>query len=121
MKTENISSIIDSTQTDFDGTVQPVNPNNNRIHTLNEVFEILRLRIPTFPYERRLSKIDTLHLAISYIHLLQSIIQSNLTFNDYIIQLVYYRQSPEKPIWATSGIFQINFDDSQAFSLSCSI
>ena len=29
----------------------------NRLMSINEAFEILRMNIPTFPYERRLSKI----------------------------------------------------------------
>lgn len=91
-----------------------------RMISINEAFEILRFHIPTFPYERRLSKIDTLHLAISYISLLESVIESNLTLYDYLKAyldgtLVFSnqavsvygggRQSASRPpSWATSGI-----------------
>ncbi|KAF8570023.1 hypothetical protein P879_03568 [Paragonimus westermani] len=36
----------------------------------------LRAHIPTLPYEKRLSKVDTLRLAIGYIHFLQEIVQN---------------------------------------------
>jgi hypothetical protein len=82
-------------------------------NTINSVFEVLRKCIPTFPYERRLSKIDTLHLTISYIQLLQSIIESNLSLYDFLCKtlndLAGLRWSNKKmvfkPIWATSGKF----------------
>lgn len=38
--------------------------------TINEAFDQLRDVVPSFPYERRISKIETLRLAISYIELL---------------------------------------------------
>lgn len=37
----------------------------------------LRAHIPTLPYEKRLSKVDTLRLAIGYIHFLQEIVQTH--------------------------------------------
>ena len=80
------------------------------VNTINTVFEELRMQIPTFPYERRLSKIDTLHLSISYIHLLNSIIDSNLSLRDYLEatlnrlnETLYSNKQATKPIWATSG------------------
>lgn len=36
----------------------------------------LRARIPTLPYEKRLSKVDTLRLAIGYINFLQNLVNS---------------------------------------------
>ena len=38
-----------------------------RMQSINEAFEGLRAHIPTLPYEKRLSKVDTLRLAIGYI------------------------------------------------------
>lgn len=35
--------------------------------SLNEAFDSLRARVPTFAYEKRLSRIETLRLAITYI------------------------------------------------------
>ena len=41
-----------------------------RMQSINEAFEGLRSHIPTLPYEKRLSKVDTLRLAIGYISFL---------------------------------------------------
>lgn len=38
-----------------------------RMFNLNEAFDILRKRVPAFSYEKRLSRIDTLRLAVVYI------------------------------------------------------
>uniref|UniRef100_A0A3B4YX29 Si:dkey-34f9.3 n=1 Tax=Seriola lalandi dorsalis TaxID=1841481 RepID=A0A3B4YX29_SERLL len=38
-----------------------------RMLSINSAFEELRCHVPTFPYEKRLSKIDTLRLAIPII------------------------------------------------------
>ena len=94
-----------------------------RLVSINEAFEILRTHIPTFPYERRLSKIDTLHLAISYINLLESVLESNMNLYDYLsatinnqIQNTSYSNNANnsmchmmKPCWATSGIYYLYF------------
>uniref|UniRef100_A0A3B4A6H9 BHLH domain-containing protein n=1 Tax=Periophthalmus magnuspinnatus TaxID=409849 RepID=A0A3B4A6H9_9GOBI len=45
-----------------------------RMLSINSAFEELRGHVPTFPYEKRLSKIDTLRLAIAYIALLREIL-----------------------------------------------
>uniref|UniRef100_A0A3B5M746 Si:dkey-34f9.3 n=1 Tax=Xiphophorus couchianus TaxID=32473 RepID=A0A3B5M746_9TELE len=45
-----------------------------RMLSINSAFEELRCHVPTFPYEKRLSKIDTLRLAIAYIALLREIL-----------------------------------------------
>uniref|UniRef100_A0A8D2ZRZ1 Si:dkey-34f9.3 n=1 Tax=Scophthalmus maximus TaxID=52904 RepID=A0A8D2ZRZ1_SCOMX len=47
-----------------------------RMLSINSAFEELRCHVPTFPYEKRLSKIDTLRLAIAYIALLREILVS---------------------------------------------
>lgn len=44
------------------------------MYNLNEAFDCLRQRIPTFAYEKRLSRIETLRLAISYISFMASIL-----------------------------------------------
>jgi hypothetical protein len=76
--------------------------NTKPINTINCVFEILRNQIPTFPYERRLSKIDTLNITISYINLLKSIIESNLNLYDYLLMVLNNNYST-KVNWANSG------------------
>ncbi|XP_053200616.1 probable serine/threonine-protein kinase roco9 isoform X2 [Panonychus citri] len=47
-----------------------------RMISINSGFEELRIHVPTFPFEKRLSKIDTLRLAIAYIALLREILSS---------------------------------------------
>lgn len=101
-----------------------LHPERTRLVSINEAFEILRLHIPTFPYERRLSKIDTLHLAISYINLLETVLSSNMNLYDFLYNSIHYSfgvtnyqygnyfpndQSLQvnKPIWSTSGNFRL--------------
>uniref|UniRef100_A0A3B4DV01 BHLH domain-containing protein n=1 Tax=Pygocentrus nattereri TaxID=42514 RepID=A0A3B4DV01_PYGNA len=56
-----------------------------RMLSINSAFEQLRCHVPTFPYEKRLSKIDTLRLAIAYIALLREILMS--VFHAYLLEL----------------------------------
>ncbi|MEE6466898.1 hypothetical protein FKM82_007084 [Ascaphus truei] len=49
-----------------------------RMQSINDAFEGLRTHIPTLPYEKRLSKVDTLRLAIGYINFLSELVQSDL-------------------------------------------
>ncbi len=99
----------------YDESLYGSNSNNKlqanektRLVSINEAFEILRTHIPTFPYERRLSKIDTLHLAISYINLLESVLESGMNLYDYLNTVIsnsFQNNSSQimKPCWATSG------------------
>lgn len=45
-----------------------------RMQSINDAFEGLRAHIPTLPYEKRLSKVDTLKLAIGYISFLGDLV-----------------------------------------------
>lgn len=82
----------------------------NRMMSINKAFEIIRLNIPTFPYERRLSKIDTLHLAISYISLLQAVLDSNMNLYDYLKTVLgssfdlQMNSGCARPRWASSDL-----------------
>lgn len=49
-----------------------------RMQSINDAFEGLRSHIPTLPYEKRLSKVDTLRLAIGYINFLSELVHSDL-------------------------------------------
>ncbi|KAJ0059278.1 hypothetical protein NL108_012692 [Boleophthalmus pectinirostris] len=49
-----------------------------RMQSINDAFEGLRSHIPTLPYEKRLSKVDTLRLAIGYINFLAELVQSDV-------------------------------------------
>lgn len=46
-----------------------------RMLSLNEAFDQLRLTVPTFAYEKKLSRIETLRLAITYINFLACILE----------------------------------------------
>lgn len=50
-----------------------------RMFGLNEAFDELRQKVPTFAYEKRLSRIDTLRLAIVYISFMTDLLQRNVT------------------------------------------
>ncbi|CAH1789391.1 unnamed protein product [Owenia fusiformis] len=45
-----------------------------RMFNLNEAFDVLRKQVPTFAYEKRLSRIETLRLAITYISFMAQIV-----------------------------------------------
>ncbi|KAL3315657.1 hypothetical protein Ciccas_005710 [Cichlidogyrus casuarinus] len=64
-----------STSSFTDGCVASVRE-RKRMYSINSAFEELRSLLPTFPFERRLSKIDTLRLAIAYTSLLFDILES---------------------------------------------
>ncbi|CAG5127486.1 unnamed protein product [Candidula unifasciata] len=49
-----------------------------RMQSINDAFEGLRAHIPTLPYEKRLSKVDTLRLAIGYIGFLSEIVETDV-------------------------------------------
>lgn len=48
-----------------------------RMQSINDAFEGLRAHIPTLPYEKRLSKVDTLRLAIGYINFLSELVRAD--------------------------------------------
>ena len=47
-----------------------------RMTTLNDAFEGLRERVPTFSYEKKLSRIETLKLAMTYISFMTDVLQN---------------------------------------------
>ena len=47
-----------------------------RMFNLNEAFDRLRSKVPTFAYEKRLSRIETLRLAITYINFMDELLTS---------------------------------------------
>ena len=71
-----------------------------RMMSINTGFEELRAHVPTFPYEKRLSKIDTLRLAIAYIALLRDILTSGMDPAEYVEHCL---KNDIKTIWNTSG------------------
>ncbi|KAL4222908.1 helix loop helix domain [Mactra antiquata] len=92
---------------DFYGGIRPVVRcaanvrERKRMMSINSGFEELRLHVPTFPYEKRLSKIDTLRLAISYIALLRDMLAANMDPVDYVEHCV---KADVKTMWNTSDL-----------------
>ena len=75
----------------------------DRLLSVNKAFSLLRARIPTFPYERRLSKIDTLQLALAYIRLLRSLLATDTSLPEYLRgSLAAWRR--QRPPWASSDL-----------------
>ncbi|XP_077128503.1 helix-loop-helix protein 13-like [Ranitomeya variabilis] len=76
-----------------------------RMLSINSAFEELRGKVPTFPYEKRLSKIDTLRLAIAYIALLRDILASGIDPKSYVDEFVRNGiQGSNSMIWNTSDL-----------------
>lgn len=76
-----------------------------RMLSINSAFEELRFHVPTFPFEKRLSKIDTLRLAIAYIALLRELLESDLdplTFIDKCLRGEI--RGPHTHEWNTSDL-----------------
>lgn len=53
----------------------------NRMHSLNEALEKLRLALPTFPEDTKLTKIETLRFAHNYIFALEQILDTGSPVN----------------------------------------
>lgn len=107
---DSMSSPGSSSNTDgFGGThkVQRFAANvreRRRMLSINSAFEHLRQHVPTFPYEKRLSKIDTLRLAIAYISLLQELLNTELDPISYIeMCLTGELNNSNSDDWNTSG------------------
>ncbi|VBB33847.1 unnamed protein product [Acanthocheilonema viteae] len=78
-----------------------------RMCSINVAFMKLRRFIPTFPYEKRLSKIDTLNLAIAYISLLENLLNSDhQNMHAYLKEALIMARSgnPQAPPWSTSDL-----------------
>ncbi|XP_074950269.1 helix-loop-helix protein 13-like [Phalacrocorax aristotelis] len=76
-----------------------------RMLNINSAFDQLRRHVPTFPYEKRLSKIDTLRLAIAYIALLGEILLSGCDPKSYVEQCLRNgSQSQRQATWNTSDL-----------------
>ena len=63
-----------------------------RMHTVNGAFDQLRELVPTYPSNRKLSKIDTLKLACSYIEDLTSLLRNPAVVHGDDVQLFHQTQ-----------------------------
>ncbi|NP_001158470.1 nephew of atonal protein [Saccoglossus kowalevskii] len=64
-----------------------------RMYNINEAFDMLRKRVPTFAYERRLSRIETLRLAIVYIGFMMDMLSGKEAQEIKLRQKLLYDQS----------------------------
>lgn len=71
--------------------------------SINSAFDELRGHVPTFPYEKRLSKIDTLRLAIAYIALLREVLAADCDPLTYVEKCLRGDRNSERAEWNTSG------------------
>ncbi|XP_075210767.1 helix-loop-helix protein 13-like isoform X4 [Lycorma delicatula] len=75
-----------------------------RMLSINSAFDELRGHVPTFPYEKRLSKIDTLRLAIAYIALLREVLAADCDPLTYVEKCLRGDRSTERAEWNTSDL-----------------
>lgn len=73
--------------------------------SINSAFDELRIHVPTFPYEKRLSKIDTLRLAIAYIALLREVLEADYDPLTYVEKCLRGEIKADTAHWNTSGKF----------------
>lgn len=78
------------------------------IRSINSAFDELRVHVPTFPYEKRLSKIDTLRLAIAYIALLREVLEADYDPLTYVEKCLRGEIKADRAHWNTSGKFLLN-------------
>lgn len=71
--------------------------------SINSAFDELRVHVPTFPYEKRLSKIDTLRLAIAYISLLREVLETEYDPLTYVEKCLRGEIKIDRSVWNTSG------------------
>ncbi|XP_022173981.1 MOB kinase activator-like 2 isoform X2 [Myzus persicae] len=74
------------------------------VKIINSAFDELRGHVPTFPYEKRLSKIDTLRLAIAYIALLREVLSADCDPLTYVQRCLSGERTPERAEWNTSDL-----------------
>ncbi|XP_025193856.1 MOB kinase activator-like 2 isoform X3 [Melanaphis sacchari] len=74
------------------------------LSSINSAFDELRGHVPTFPYEKRLSKIDTLRLAIAYIALLREVLSADCDPLTYVQRCLSGERTPERAEWNTSDL-----------------
>ncbi|XP_075991368.1 enolase-like [Anticarsia gemmatalis] len=67
-----------------------------RMQSINDAFEGLRAHIPTLPYEKRLSKVDTLKLAIGYISFLGELVRADRCSSESLLSGVSNTHNKEE-------------------------
>ena len=104
----NQSSLVIPNQTNLVIPNQPqiskISGHNSALPSMDSAYNTLRRQVPTFPYEKRLSKIDTLQLTIAYINLLRDILSSSMEPLEYIQQSLKEEDNDDKLEWKTSDL-----------------
>ncbi|CRL01861.1 CLUMA_CG015114, isoform A [Clunio marinus] len=109
------SSTSQSSQSIFGGPIKnsrQQNTNRDRKRTsrtvpngsINSAFDELRVHVPTFPYEKRLSKTDTLQLAIAYISLLREVLVADYDPLTYVEKCLRGEINADQSSWNTSDL-----------------
>lgn len=67
-----------------------------RMFNLNAAFDKLRKKVPSFAYEKRLSRIETLKLAIMYIRFMDNLVNDDAYAQRYKLLLQQQQQQPQQ-------------------------
>ncbi|CAG9804642.1 unnamed protein product [Chironomus riparius] len=112
---ENTSNLSSSTSSNNSANYNSQHKNNSRqqgpirerkrtMSSINAAFDELRVHVPTFPYEKRLSKIDTLKLAIAYIALLREVLDADYDPLTYVEKCLRGEIKADRAHWNTSDL-----------------
>lgn len=91
-----------------------------RMQSINDAFDGLRAHIPTLPYEKRLSKVDTLRLAIGYIGFLTELVDSGRHPADSLQQQIQEQQAKKVIVQCSKGALSGSYLPLAGHSLSWS-
>ncbi|EDV39739.1 uncharacterized protein Dana_GF10169 [Drosophila ananassae] len=86
----------------------------NRMHTLNDALERLRVTLPSLPEETKLTKIEILRFAHNYIFALEQVLESGGTINLDLEKLQNFTLSGER---ITKELFDALFVNPQPFQM----
>ncbi|XP_064544380.1 basic helix-loop-helix neural transcription factor TAP [Drosophila montana] len=86
----------------------------NRMHTLNDALERLRVTLPSLPEETKLTKIEILRFAHNYIFALEQVLESGNTINLDLEKLQNFTLSGER---ITKELFDALFVNPQPFPM----
>ncbi|KAG5681293.1 hypothetical protein PVAND_010744 [Polypedilum vanderplanki] len=102
--TTSIDNYVNSSRKDKSKKIRGVQERKNTLSSINAAYDELRVHVPTFPYEKRLSKIDTLQLAISYISLLQDVLEVDYDPLTYVQKCMKGEIKANDANWNTSDL-----------------
>lgn len=91
-----------------------------RMQSINDAFDGLRAHIPTLPYEKRLSKVDTLRLAIGYIGFLTELVDSGRHPAYTLQQQIQEQQAKKVIVQCNKGLMNGSYLPLAGHSLSWS-